>query len=128
MNYDLIINEKIFKIQKTMNMEIKRSELYSIFTLIILTPNYISSNRALEGFLGELDITFKNYVFKSKTLILARTLKEINSADNEFIERLEDKLSDIYNIKPYKSKKNNKGSEEYLNDILKKYSRGKNNE
>ena len=131
MNKSEILHHKIKKLKQLDKPEFLRFDLYSILTIILLSKKEFKSNNHISGFLGRLDITFKDYVFKSRTLILARVLRIIEKADDEVLVRYKKIIIEIYSaktedesIKDTPAKKEPK-KDSYFSDVLKKYSRSK---
>lgn len=119
---------KINKINKMKNTEIIKTELYSIFVILILSKNQFINNIEIKNFLSDFNISFKEYVYYSRTMILARTLREIEKA-NEF-EINEMKfifLNKFYiNKKETKYSKSRSLNDDYLSSVLEKYTRNEN--
>lgn len=145
---DKIIVGKIKRIQEITDVEVLRCEMYAIFTKLILSREVFKSNNDIKVFLGNFNITFKDYVIGNRTMILARTLRMLEKCDVEVLYNYKKVLNDIlFNIKEEKpdntkidnakednAKEDNAKEDntiKYINNILNKYSRnrrGKNEE
>ena len=73
----------IAKIDKRSDNEKIRSSLYSVFVSILLSKEIFTKNDDIKEFLNAIDINFKDYVYKSRTLILARVLRNIEKSEAE---------------------------------------------
>lgn len=134
-----IIVDKIKKLNTIKESEKLKYEMYSIFTNIILSKDELKSNKDLMIFLKYFDIGFRDYVFKSRTLTLARTLRIIEKSELDLLkkysyilnEKVQEKISkETSDIQKEKSKKQNEKNKkddnnEYISNILNKYSRNK---
>lgn len=122
---------RIDRLQSLKNIEQIKGELYSIFSILILSKQQFLKNVEIKEFLKKLNIDFKDYVFVSRTMILSRTLREINSAEegsiinlvlilcNELEKEEKEKEKESANSNSKKKKKN----EDYILDILDRYTR-----
>ncbi|WP_273750507.1 hypothetical protein [Leuconostoc mesenteroides] len=69
------------------NSSTERFEIQGIVSTIILSTLYFKHNSDIPPFLKEVfDIEYKDYVLKSRTMILARTIR--------FVDKLDDKATD----------------------------------
>ncbi|AQL55250.1 hypothetical protein BZG32_12685 [Enterococcus faecalis] len=93
-----------------------KSELYGIFSSLILSKKIAPKNSDLKGIMSELNFSFKEYVFKSRTILLSRIIRAIEKMDEKEVSILIEKLinfievDDILNQKTkvsYKKKKKN---------------------
>ncbi|WP_462392619.1 hypothetical protein [Clostridium cadaveris] len=134
MDDNTIVKIRINKIQDINNEELLRYELYSILTAILLSTEEFRSNKEIGPFLNLLNLNFKEYVMKSRTNIISRTLRNIEKADLNTLQLYKKVLKELYtnskdneikekDIKQNKDKKQNKDN--YMSDILNKYSRNK---
>lgn len=130
-NIDGIVN-KITRCNKIVaNEQDLRYELYGIFTAIILSKTIFQKNQQIQQFLKEFNITYREYVFSSRTTIISRVVRRIEVSELEGLEEYLNKLNKYFlldndvNTSIKKVKKNNvkNNQKDYINEILKKYSR-----
>lgn len=118
---------KIEKLQNIREVENTRIELYSIFTILILSNKQFSKNTEIKNFLECFNIKFKDYVYISRTTILARTLRVINEANEDYLAKiiliLIEKNKDINKSNNKNTDKRNKKDDEYVLNILERYTR-----
>lgn len=116
---------KISKIHNLKDMEYIKGELYSVFSILILSEESFSKNNDIKEFLEKFDIKFKEYVYASRTNILGRVLREIQKADETRIKKFESILfKEINNDNSdSKEKKKQNKEENYLLGILDRYTR-----
>lgn len=92
--------------------------LPAVLSLIILTKKYYSSNKNLHYFTEDvLNTNYKEYLFKSRTLLLSRVIKDHyldENARNETIEYISIFFNGIY------SKKNDIQTKDKKKNIQKK--------
>jgi hypothetical protein len=120
--------EKIKKLESIKQVDLLRMELYAIFTEIILSKDIFRHNIELTGFLNKLGIEFKDYVFRSRTLIIARTLRIVETSEKEKLDHYSNVLKLMFVEKENSTNKTSKeksNNNNYFEDILKKYSRNR---
>lgn len=130
-----IINKKIEGLRKIKNPELIRFELFSILTSILLSKDVFKNNSEIVSFLSSLNIEFKEYVFKSRTLIIARVLRTVENLDESMLElymialenvlRRETENTEETKNKETKQQNEKNSSNNYIEEILKKYSRNR---
>ena len=69
--------KKIDRIKNLEKIENKHYELYPIVVMLVIKKNYFKRNDDLIELLKIFNLEFKDYVMKSRTLLLARILREI---------------------------------------------------
>ncbi|WP_419962059.1 hypothetical protein [Psychrobacillus sp. BM2] len=100
--------KNIVLVADTKHLEDKKIILYGIVTEIILSNTLIKKNITFQSFTEDFFGTiFKFYVYKSRTLLLARCLRLVEKYDLDMSNALIDKLLIVFNIQPPKSNKNN---------------------
>lgn len=118
---------KIEKLQNIREIENLRIELYSIFTILILSNKQFPKNIEIKSFLESFSIKFKDYVYISRTTILSRTLRVINEANEDYLAKivliLIEKNKDINKRDNKSMSKRNKKDDEYVLNILERYTR-----
>lgn len=120
-----VIN-KVNRIQELKDIEYVKGEMYSIFSILILSKKQFNRNLEIKEFLGKFNISFKDYVYVSRTSVLARVLREIEKSDEERVRSIglilfNELNSENVNVKNnYKKAKRN---DDYLLGILDRYTR-----
>ena len=87
-----IITKSLNKIKQTKNTELITEQLYGLYTYILLNRNMFKRNSDLKNFIEPLfekinvyytkDIQFKDYVYKSRSLVIARFIRIIEKSNN----------------------------------------------
>lgn len=120
-----VIN-KVNRIQNLKDIEYVKGEMYSIFSILILSKKQFNRNIEIKEFLGKLNINFKEYVYVSRTSVLARVLREIEKADEERVRSIGLILFNEFNSENDNVKNNykkTKRNNDYLLGILDRYTR-----
>ena len=120
--------KKIDRIKNLEKIENKHYELYPIVVMLVIKKNYFKRNDDLIELLKIFNLEFKDYVMKSRTLLLARILREIEKIKDVDDVVLNLKKILIKNINEEDRTVQNKGKnrdEKYLDSIIEKYSRNK---
>ncbi|WP_121615191.1 hypothetical protein [Virgibacillus halodenitrificans] len=73
----------VSKLDKRSDIEYIRVSLYSVLVTILLSKEIFNKNDDIKDFLQAMNIHYKGYVYKSRTLIVARVIRDIKSADDE---------------------------------------------
>lgn len=124
------IKSRVKNLQNITSTDLMRYELYAILTTLILSKEEFKANKDINDFLNLLGINFKEYVFNTRTLVIARTLKIVQKADTESLQLYirvlqEEYLTDGKNNKDSKITNKKKSTDNYMGKILNKYSRNK---
>ena len=122
------IVKKLDRIKNLEKIENKHYELYPIVVMLIIKKNYFKRNNDLIELLKIFNLEFKDYVMKSRTLLLARILREIEKIKDVDDVVLNLKKILIKNINEEDRTAQNKGKnrdKKYLDSIIEKYSRNK---
>ena len=120
--------KKIDRIKNLEKIENKHYELYPIVVMLVIKKNYFKRNNDLIELLKIFNLEFKDYVMKSRTLLLARILREIEKIKDVDDVVLNLKKILIKNINEEDRTAQNKGKnrdKKYLDSIIEKYSRNK---
>ena len=120
--------KKIDRIKNLEKIENKHYELYPIVVMLVIKKNYFKRNDDLIELLKIFNLEFKDYVMKSRTLLLARILREIEKIKDVDDVVLNLKKILIKNINEEDRTVQNKGKntdKKYLDSIIEKYSRNK---
>ncbi|MCT3206821.1 hypothetical protein [Lactiplantibacillus plantarum] len=128
MNEIEILKKITQNIVKTKDLEYKRSLLYSGYTSLLLSTHFFKLNIDLKEFLTPLlreleniyplnknqRLILKDYVYKSRSLIISRVLRIIQKADSDSLIKLEENFSDFL------QKSTVKGSQSTSSHVAKK--------
>ena len=120
--------KKIDRIKNLEKIENKHYELYPIVVMLVIKKNYFKRNDDLIELLKIFNLEFKDYVMKSRTLLLARILREIEKIKDVDDVVLNLKKILIKNINEEDRTVQNKGKnrdKKYIDSIIEKYSRNK---
>lgn len=122
MEQNNIIEQKIKKLSFYETEESIRYELYAIFTSLILSKEIFKQNKEIVAFLKNFNIVFKPYVIKSRTSILSKVLRIVNSQDKEKLKKTQKILIKSFDeyINEQTIKKEGNG---YVENVLRKYKR-----
>ena len=114
--------QKINRLKFISLEESLRYDLFSIFTALLLSKEFFKKNCEIKDFLNSNGIEIKDYVAKSRTNMLARTLLYINTINIEKMHQINNSLLELI--------KNNDNNEDdvYIKKILNKYARNGNDE
>ena len=112
-NHQIIKNLVVLSDSK--NIEDKKIKLFGVVTNIVLSNVLIKRNNDFKEFtLDFFNIIFNDYVYNSRTLILARCLRLIDTYEPNQIDLLIEKLLIVFNVKPPMSKNTNSNNLEVL--------------
>lgn len=113
--------KRINLLDNRLNIESQRYNLYSILPEYILSFSFFPTNRDIKYFIVSvgLDSEFKEYLYASRTLLLARLIRVISSSEKETLILFNNVIKD--HILEFDSKDN--PSKDKLVNLLNKYSR-----
>lgn len=116
------VKDMLSNIKETRNNSKYRVPLYSIVVTIILSKDLFKRNTDISEFLATMDITFKEYVFKSRTTIVSRLVREIENADMVKLKTIEQSCTLLLfpNIQKKSSNKKNENNIDQLFDQFKR--------
>lgn len=146
------LSNKINKLSTINDIELARLEIYSIVIAMILSKDIFKSNKEIKLFVESMDIEIKDYLLRSRSNIFAKVVREIKKADVQKMNicidiiqkeykrylssyenvELENKrdigidknvVEDKKNTYSKKPIKHNKNKENYMSELMKKYSR-----
>ena len=118
-----ILKRYLGKISETKDIEYKRSLLYSAYTLVLLSTEYFKLNIDIKNFLVPIlrnldsivnpkkSLVFKDYVYKSRSLIIARFIRIIQHSDQDAINVLVNSISTLFKTEGSKPKSKSKKKE-----------------
>lgn len=92
-----LLKSEINSIDPRTNPERVRFSLYSIYVIMLINKKLFKKNSDIKELCDELNINFKDYVFRSRTLLIARFMRKIEKIDSEevylFFEIAKKKIS-----------------------------------
>ncbi|EGO9396949.1 hypothetical protein IGJ40_001673 [Enterococcus sp. DIV0418] len=110
---------------ETKSIDIMRINLYGLISAVILSKTIFKRNSEISVFLELVNITVKDYVMKSRTLLLSRIIRDIEKMDADQLKKIQKEtvnyLFSIQDIQEVTSKKNKRNS---IDDVLEKFGRG----
>lgn len=71
------------KLDKRNDIERIRTTLYAVFISIILSENIFKRNIDIKDFLYSINLEYKDYVYSSRTLLVGRIIRSIETAKPE---------------------------------------------
>lgn len=123
MDKDLIIaKNEISSIDKRTNIENVRFSLYSIIVTILLSKSIFKRNSDIENYLISANLHYKEYVFKSRTIVVSRVTRFIQTADHIELFNLVDSTKEVlFTFDKIIDKPTKK--DESIDDLLKQFGR-----
>lgn len=130
-----IINRSIKRLEKTKDIDQCNEELFGIYAYILLNKKTFKYNYDLKKFIDPLlkeinkynkkDIVFKDYVYRSRSLVVARFIRIIENSDKNVKKILIKNLTyftakNHKNIKKESPKKKRKNS---VDELLNRFER-----
>ena len=112
MNETEVIKKYLSRISEIKDTEYKRSLLYSAYTTFLLSSDIFKLNIDIKEFLTPLlqrldaifhphkrPLIFKDYVYKSRSLIIARFIRIIQRSNDASLSLLASSLNDFFSSK-----------------------------
>lgn len=125
--FDSHMVASLSKLSKKTKPDILRFELYSIYSSLLLSKEYFIKNIEIKEFLSKSNINFKDYVFVSRTQVIARIIREIEKANDETLHILLEQIKLVIFEKSYsyKDKRNEKEKDEenYIDTLMEQFGR-----
>ncbi|KJK32048.1 hypothetical protein MMB75_15825 [Paenibacillus sp. P2(2022)] len=122
---------KFKEVKKIQNENTLRVNMYGYLSEIILSTELFTSNKDLPKFFQFVSIDHKEYLYSNRTSLIAMTIRRMQRMDIKELMILQSKVMDFLfehdndiNEPVINSRKTN-SSDDYVNDIVNKYSRGK---
>lgn len=116
------------KLNGNTHVDLLRLELYSIVTDVFLSKEHFNRNSDIVTFINAINYQYADYLFKSRTLLLARILRDINKAEKNELLLIMRTLQYLLfnNIEPDTKTKGEK-SNNYIDSIMEQFKRGSEN-
>ncbi|MER2226155.1 MAG: hypothetical protein ABS916_03780 [Carnobacterium sp.] len=126
----IYIKNLLVVLNKKSNEDKLRINLYTIMITAILSQKVFEKNSDIPKFISKLNINYKDYVYRSRTLIVARMIREIESSDKNkllfFVSELKKLLfesnNDNSNVKK-NSSQTKSANNNSADDILSQFGR-----
>jgi hypothetical protein len=117
------------KLNGSMNTDLLRLELYSIVTDVFLSKEHFNRNNDIATFINKINYQYGDYLYKSRTLLLARILRDINKAEKNELVLITRTLQNLLfnHIEPDTKTKGEK-SKNYIDSLMGQFKRGSENE
>lgn len=132
-----ILKRYLVKIKETKDVEYKRSLLYSAYTVLLLSTEYFKLNIDIKIFLTPIlrkldtivnpkkSLVFNDYVYKNRSLIIARFIRIIQHSDQASLDFLVNSIfilveTEKLKTKPKPKKKERKNS---VDELLTRFGR-----
>jgi len=130
---DRYLINKIRNLLNIKTIETLRYELSGTLSSLIFSREIFKSNAIIKEFLltiDENDFDFKKWVFKSRTLIIAKVIKQVFSVNEDMLINYSQNIQYLINsemeMKNESEKiKSSKKEDNYMESLLKKYSRNR---
>ncbi len=108
-------------------------EVYSVIVAMIFSKEEFRTNMEIACLMNSMGIDYREYVLKSRTMILSKVLRKIQKADEHVLRKYIDcivyqHLINEHNrnqeiVKQEVKKENPKVSDNYMKQIIEKYKR-----
>ncbi|ELA81985.1 MULTISPECIES: hypothetical protein [Enterococcus] len=109
----------------TKTVELLKINLYGAISYLILSKEIFKKNKDISLFLNIIDISVKDYVMKSRTLLLSRIIRELEKMDIEQLKEVYKKtLNYIFTLDEPESMKVKNRKKNSIDSVLKQFSRG----
>lgn len=127
------MNKKITLIQSELNnLDMRtdddrvRFKIYAIYIEILLNHDLFHRNIDIKPFCGQLNLSFKDYVFRSRTLVVSRVIRLIEKSDTQSLilfKKTADSLIKTYLKENSKSKPKGGKLKKQSTNIIDKFGR-----
>lgn len=120
------IKKILVTIHPNKDLDLARLKMYSATVSIILSKELFPKNYDIKLFLDDNQIIFKEYVFKSRTLLLSRIIRVVEKMDSRDLENLLSEFNKLLKTNMPKSKASEKESLSKSNpvdDLLNRFGR-----
>lgn len=74
------VKSNLSLLDKRSNVEQKRIVLFSAYTYLLLSKEIYKKNSEIKELINALNLDFKEYVFRSRTMVVARFIRILESA------------------------------------------------
>lgn len=122
----LLVNTKSIRDEHTY-----RAHTYGIIMTLLLSKEIFKNNKDIQSFLEENNISFKPYVFHSRTQVVGRICRIIESFDIDKLKQINNSINKIaFSSNETQSKKDPsnkklKNDENYFDSLLDQFERNK---
>ncbi|NTM27961.1 hypothetical protein HQ710_11860 [Enterococcus faecium] len=112
----------------TKTVELLKINIYGAISYLILSKEIFKKNKDISLFLNIIDISVKDYVMKSRTLLLSRIIRELEKMDIEQLKEVYKKtLNYIFALDEPESMKVKNRKKNSIDSVLNQFSRGSQN-
>lgn len=133
-----LIKKYLSRINEIKDTEYKRSLLYSAYTTFLLSSDIFKLNKDIKEFLNPLlqrldaifpphkrSLIFKDYIYKSRSLIIARFIRIIQRSNDESLSLLVSSLNKLFSNKhpANESKVKRRDKKNSVDELLERFGR-----
>lgn len=120
----IIVRNTLNSISKNEKTNSIKNKLYSILVTVLLSRTVFKRNDDISVFLKSNDIDFKDYVYRSRTLIMSRVIRIVHDEeDKEKIIKWVDSVKALLYTDDTNTKKIPTSNENPIDDLLKRFGR-----
>lgn len=113
------------RLNRTSQIELIQHELYSIITELILSNEYFKKNIDFKIFIEAVNLNYADYVYRSRTLLLARILRDVKKADKTQLILITEALQLLlFEDLKSDSKVRKDNTSNYIDSLLTQFKRG----
>ncbi|WP_368252052.1 hypothetical protein [Enterococcus sp. 2201sp1_2201st1_B8_2201SCRN_220225] len=122
----LMAKNELSSLSKRQKIETIRYKLLSICSIVLLSTDLFKLNKDIEPLLLSASIVFRPYVYRSRTLIIAKIIRYIENATDEQIFHLVDVLKDyLFETKSISSPNKKNKDDNDIDSLLEQFGRTK---
>ncbi|WP_368790980.1 hypothetical protein AB3Z09_11300 [Companilactobacillus farciminis] len=131
------LNKNLSRLSSKSNPQEVRYYLMSIYGTILQSTSIFSKNIDIKPFVNSLPLEreMRDYLFSARPAVIARIIKEINKSNDKNLYIFLDSAKKLIAVNPKSnkkitktSKKNHSEKNNYIDNLLNKYSRSNNND
>lgn len=116
-NDNILLENDLNEIDRRSNPKTIKYKLYSIYVNLLLSQEYFKQNQDIKNLTEKLNFKLKDYVFKSRTLIVARFMRRIEKLDDNEIIIFLDVAKGITAVNKIKHTKNRSKKDKNISAI-----------
>ncbi|WP_258728944.1 hypothetical protein [Bacillus atrophaeus] len=130
MRVDSIFLKKLNNLLQIQNEDNLKTSIYGFLSSLILSKELFKSNKDLKDFFKTLKMDHKDYVYASRTLLVAHTIRKVKKEDIKFSKTTVKNIIHFLTVETVNEKviHNNyqlKVDDNYVMEVINKYKRGK---
>ncbi|EMF0506862.1 hypothetical protein ACOYYN_13770 [Enterococcus lactis] len=114
-----LLKNEVLKLDSRLAIDKQKLLLYGITTAIILSKEIFPNNKDIRNFTDFIHLTMlKDYLYKSRTALLARMCRELEKMTDEQIKNTTVRIREYFDVNEKKSLKNSS-----MNDMINRFGR-----